>query len=114
MGGRYEMPVAGNLRLAFAADARYSDKYNPSGFDNPLAEMDSYWTVDASVRFGRQDGLWDVALLGRNLSNTFYVSGVVDGPSTGTPGGTANSVFADQLGFGNVPRTIMLELSTRF
>ncbi len=114
MGGRYEMPLGDNLRFAIAADARYSDEYNPSGFDNPLAMMDSYWNFDASVRFGRQDGLWDVALLGKNLTNTFYVSGVVDGPSTGTPGGTADSVFADQLGFGNVPRTIMLQLLTRF
>jgi len=113
-GGRYEMSVGDNLRFAIAADARYSDAYNPSGFDNPLSKMDSYWNFDASVRFGRQDGLWDVALLGKNLSNTFYVSGVVDGPSTGTRGGTADSVFADQLGFGNVPRTITLQISTRF
>jgi len=114
MGGRYEMPVGDNLRFAIGADARYSDEYNPSGFDNPLAMMDSYWSIDASMRFGRADGLWDVALVGKNLTNEFYVSGVVDGPSTGTPGGTADSVFADQLGFGNVPRTITLQLSTRF
>lgn len=113
-GGRYEMPIGDGLRFALAADGRYSGEYNASGFDNPLAKMDSYWTVDASVRFGREDGLWDVALIGKNLNNQFYVSGVVDGPSTGTPGGTTNSVFADQMGFGNVPRTIMLELSTRF
>ncbi|HET7204659.1 MAG TPA: TonB-dependent receptor [Steroidobacteraceae bacterium] len=114
MGARYEMTVGDGLRFMVAADARYSDEYNPSGFDNPLAMMDSYWTVDASVRFGRDDGLWEVALLGKNLTDQFYVSGVVDGPLTGTRGGTADSVFADQLGFGNVPRTVVLQLSTRF
>jgi len=114
MGGRYEMPVGGDLRFAIAADGHYSDGYNPSGFANPLAVMGSYWTLDASLRFGREDRRWDVALLGKNLTNTFYVSGVVDGPSTGTQGGSANSKFADQLGFGNVPRTVMLEISTRF
>ena len=114
IGARYETSVGDNLGFAIGADARYSDEYNPSGFDNPLAMMDSYWTVDASVRIGREDGLWEVALLGKNLTNTFYVSGVVDGPSTGTRGGTADSVFADQLGFGNIPRTVVLQLSTRF
>ena len=41
-------------------------------------------------------------------------TGVVDGPNTGTLPGSPDSVLADQLGFGNIPRTIAVELTLRF
>jgi len=114
VGGRYEFSVGSGMYFAIAGDARYSDSYLASGFANPLSKIDSYWYFDASIRLGSEDGRWQVALIGKNLSNEFWVSGVVDGPSTGTFPGTDDSVLADQLGFGNVPRTWALEATFRF
>jgi len=53
-------------------------------------------------------------VIGKNLTNRFFVTGVVDGPSTGTGTGTATGLRADQLGFGNMPRTVTVELTKRF
>jgi iron complex outermembrane recepter protein len=53
-------------------------------------------------------------VVGKNLTNRFYVNGVVDGPETGSGTGTAAGIGADQLGFGNLPRTIQLQVSARF
>lgn len=114
VGGRYEMSVGEGMYLTLTGDLRYSDKYLASGFNHPLSEIDSYWFVNAAIRLGSEDGRWEVALVGKNLTNEFYVSGVVDGPSTGSGAGTPGGVLADQMGFGNVPRTIALELTTRF
>ncbi len=114
LGAAYTTPVGSNLELGFNADARYSGNYLASGFGNPLSEQDSYVTLDAGVRIGADDGNWQVALIGKNLTNQFFVTGAVDGPSTGSGTGTAAGVRADQLGFGNLPRTVMVELTKRF
>lgn len=114
MGGRYEMLIARSLRLAIAADARYSGKYLASGFANPLSEVDSYVNLDASLRIGSDDNRWELAVIGKNLTNEFYVTGVVDGPSTGSNPPSATGVLADQLGFGTLPRTVAMQFTMRF
>ena len=108
------MSVGSGMYLALAGDARYSDSYLASGFANPLSKIDSYWYFEGSIRLGSEDGRWEVALIGKNLSDEFWVSGVVDGPSTGSGAGTPNGVLADQMGFGNVPRTVAVEATFRF
>ncbi|KHK93051.1 TonB-dependent receptor [Novosphingobium malaysiense] len=106
--------VGNDYRFGFNVDARYSDSYLVSGFGNPLSKQGSYVTLDAGVRFGAADDNWQIALIGKNLTNQFYVTGVVDGPFTGSGTGTASGVPADQLGFGNIPRTVQVELTKRF
>ena len=113
LGGTYEMQLPTGHYLTFSADARYSDTYLASGFGNPLSRMDSYVYWSAGIRLASADDSWEFALLGKNLSDEFYVTGVVDGPSTpplGSPPGTP----ADQLGFATLPRTITAELTLRF
>ncbi|MBS7669560.1 TonB-dependent receptor [Croceicoccus gelatinilyticus] len=114
IGVNYETDIGSTLMMGFNANARYSDSYNPSGFANPIAIQDDYWTIDAGLRFGAADGNWQLALIGKNLTNEFYVTGVVDGPSSGTAAGGVTGVKADQLGFGTLPRTVKVELTKRF
>ena len=108
------MPVGNSMKLGFNADARYSDEYLASGFGNPLSLQDRYVTLDVGVRFGADDDNWTLAVIGKNLTNQFYVTGVVDGPQTGSGTGTATGVRADQVGFGSLPRTVMVEVTKRF
>ncbi len=94
----------------FALDGLYSDSYNASAFANPHAERDAYTTYNASVYLAGSDGLWQVDLMGKNLSDEHIVSGVVDGPSTPVEGGA----YADQMGFTSLPRTVVLQLTLRY
>ena len=110
----YETEVGSDYVIGLNANARYSDSYNPSAFANPIARQSSYVTFDAGLRFGAADDNWQIALIGKNLTNRFYVTGVVDGPSTGTGSGGLTGTKADQLGFGTLPRTVKIEVTKRF
>lgn len=114
LGMAYTTDIGRDYTLGLNVDARYSDGYIASGFGNPLSFQSSYVTLDAGLRFGAAESLWEIGVIGKNLTNKFYVTGVVDGPFTGSGTGTANGVKADQLGFGNVPRTVLVEVTTRF
>jgi outer membrane receptor protein involved in Fe transport len=113
-GVGYDTDMGNGLAFGINVDTRFSDSYLASGFGHPKSKQGSYMTLDAGVRIGADDDNWQVALIGKNLTNKFYVSGVVDGPSTGGGTGTAGGFQADQLGFGNVPRTVQLQVTKRF
>lgn len=114
IGVFYETPVSDRFKIGLNANLRYSDAYLASGFGNPLSRQGSYTTLDAGIRFGAEDDNWHIAVIGKNLTNEFYVTGVVDGPGTGSGTGTPGGVRADQLGFGTLPRTVKVELTKRF
>jgi iron complex outermembrane recepter protein len=114
LGFAYDMDVGSDMTLGFNADARYSDSYLASGFGNRDSKQSSYVTLDAGIRLGVADDRWQLALIGKNLTNRFYVTGSVDGPSTGGASGGLVSAHADQLGFGTLPRTVMVQVSTKF
>jgi len=114
IGINYETDIGTDYMIGFNGSARFSDSYNPSAFGNPIARQKGYATFDAGIRFGAADDNWQIALIGKNLTNRFYVTGVVDGPSTGTGSGGLTGTKADQLGFGNLPRTVKIEVTKRF
>lgn len=114
IGASYDADISDNLKFGINVDTRFSGSYLASGFGNPDSRQGSYMTLDAGIRFGAADDNWEVAVIGKNLTNKFYASGVVDGPSTGTASGLATGVHADQLGFGNLPRTVQVQLTKRF
>jgi iron complex outermembrane recepter protein len=109
-GINYDGMMANGMSYGIGIDGIYSDEYNASGFANPNAMRDSYTTLNASIYLGGRDDLWELQLLGKNLTDEHIVSGVVDGPSTPLPGG----VYADQMGFTSLPRTVALQLTVRF
>lgn len=114
IGVGYDMPVGNGYVLGLSTDARYSSSYVASAFGNADSYQGKYVNLDASIRFGTEDDRWQIALIGKNLTNRFYVTGVVDGPSTGGGTGTAAGLHADQLGFATLPRTVQVQVSTKF
>jgi outer membrane receptor protein involved in Fe transport len=93
--------VAGSLNINFASS------YNAIPEKNPNGVQSAYATVDASVRFGQLDGPWELAVIGRNLTNEYILSGGLDGGVV--PGGQT----ADALLYVYRPRQVMLQLTVR-
>lgn len=110
LGFSYEAPVGNGLAMGLSADSRYSGSYLASSFAHPLSRQDQYLTVDATLRLKTEDDRYEVALIGKNLTNRFIVGGVVDAPNTPAVAGKV----ADQMGFVSLPRTVQLQGTVRF
>ncbi|WP_156680923.1 TonB-dependent receptor [Sphingomonas profundi] len=114
LGASYDKVVGNGFRFGASVDARYNSSYIASGFGNDDSRQNKYVNLDASIRFGTEDDRYEIALIGKNLTNRFYVTGVVDGPSTGSGTGTLAGVHADQLGFATLPRTVQVQATFRY
>ena len=68
--GRHEITVSDNLLMSFQADLRYSDDYylNITN-DESFAQNDNFTIWGARIALTGQDGKWDLALWGKNLSD---------------------------------------------
>lgn len=113
LGTRYETPVSEGLIMGAAIDSRYSSSYLTSSFGTPLSRQPKYINLDASIRLRAADDRWEIALLGKNLTNQFVVTGVTDGSGSGLRTGTPTGRTADQVGFVSMPRTVQLQLTWR-
>jgi len=114
LGISYETPITDAFVFGISADARYSDDYLTSAFGHPFTRQDKYVNLDASVRVRTADDRWELAVIGKNLTNRFYATGGTDAPGTGSGTGTPGGLFADQIGFIALPRTVQLQLTWRY
>jgi iron complex outermembrane receptor protein len=106
LGATYEQSWKDYL-LGYTVNGAFSSGYYTVADLLPSSWQGSWVTLDASIRFGKPDHAWDVALIGRNLTNRLYVINASDA-GTITPG-----VMADAFGFTNRSRQIMLQLTVR-
>lgn len=113
LGASYETALDDMSKLSLSIDSKYSDDYLPSGFGNPYSRQSAYVTIDATAKISVGDHL-DLALIGKNLTNRFIATGVVDGPGTGSGTGTAAGIHADQIGLISFPRSVRLQLTWRY
>ncbi|WP_320076693.1 TonB-dependent receptor [Novosphingobium ovatum] len=104
LGISYEAEVSRGWKSGFSIDARYSGAYLASAFGKPNSRQDAYVSLDASLRLKTVDDRYEIALIGKNITNRFIVGGAIDAPNSA----------ADTLGFVNLPRTVQLQGTVRF
>lgn len=114
LGISYDAKLPGGLTLGMAVDARYSDSYLATAFGNQATLQNSYVNLDASVRLRTEDERWQLAIIGKNLTNRWYATGGTDAPNTGSGTGGTSGVLADQIGFATQPRTVMLQATFKY
>jgi iron complex outermembrane receptor protein len=104
LGGlTYETFLGGGFDLQLSADVRYSSSYSLQPNNNPYSYQDHYATLDMSARLTK--GTWELALIGRNLTNVYYANLALDKPLG--PAGQTNAFLGQ-------PRTVTLQLSKEF
>lgn len=113
-GFNYEAGISSGMKVGLSSDARYSSSYIASAFGTPASRQNSYLTVDGTIRLSSEDDRWQVALIGKNLTNKFFAVGGIDAPNTGSGTGTLAGVLADQVGYAGLPRTVMLQATFKY
>ena len=109
----YERPIGNGLQLGLTGNMQYKSRTHLSA-DIPSITYKSYATVDASIRLGTQDGRWQLAFIGKNLTDELAIRSAGDVPSTGGNTGTPEGFLGDLSGGTIRPRQYEVELSWRF
>jgi iron complex outermembrane receptor protein len=114
IGADYKYELSNALTGKASFNIRYSDDYLGSPFGNPFSQQENYIAVDAFLRVINEDAGLELALIGKNLTNEFWISGALDASGTGFGTGTNNARPSDQRGFANSPRTVQLQATLRY
>jgi len=110
-GFNFETPVGDALMLGLTGGVNYTSSYDADVTAHPYSRQPSYTLVDASVRVGDADGRWELALIGRNLTNKWYIAASNDVPFTG--GEAGSGLLADRFATVSRGREVLLRLSMK-
>ena len=111
IGAAWSDTVAHNLLMSASLDLSYVGDYIYTPNLDPRTEQDAYTLVNARVALSSSEGDWQVALIGRNLSDETVINFGGNTPLAGTlTGGAGNSYYA----FVNRPRNVALQATYSF
>ncbi len=105
LGADYRATFAGGWTADFSADAAYTDEYMTATDNTPGGIQEDFWRFNAGVHVMPENEKYRVSLIGRNLTNEFYLLNTVN-----HPGGTADQF----VGVFNRPREVVLQAEYRF
>lgn len=74
----YEIPLSSNVALALQPSVSYRSSQFFSTDNNPLLEQQGYWLVGGRIAIKDEDGRWEAAVFGRNLTGRKYINYAVD------------------------------------
>ena len=109
----YERPLGDALVFGFTANAQFRSRIGLNAQDT-AAVQGAYETYDANIRIGSANGKWQVALIGKNLSDEYAFRSAGNTPGTGGNTGTAEGFPSDLQGVAIRPRQVELELLWRY
>jgi len=108
-GAEVTIPL-GATKIAFTGDAFYSGSYIAAETMAPSTRQDAFWRFNASARLAEVDDRWAISVIGRNLSNKYYLLYAADR----TGGASVPGAIGEQRGVVARGREIALQVSGRF
>ncbi len=114
LGFGYDTNVSDAFKIGFTGDMVYSDGYLTDATSSPGGRSPSYTLFNASVRIGTTDDRYELALIGRNLTEDYFWTRTSDRPFTGTAPGVTPGVLGDSVSAINRGREVILRGTVRF
>lgn len=115
VGANYDVPFTSEgWRLGLAAESRYVSDYQLDETLSPLHKQDAYATLDATLRLYSDNQRWELALIGRNLTDKLAGGNAIDVVGTGSGTGTHSGTPADTYRITGKPREILLLATIRW
>lgn len=105
----YSTSITENLELRASVDFLYSDEYFTSQNLDPQSIQDDYWKINARLGVGAYDGKWELALVGKNLTEEEIIA-----YSNDTPLAVGTFSSRGRYGFSQPTRTVALTGTWRF
>lgn len=113
-GFTYDHEFGEKLGGSLSLDTSYTSSYATQTEAQPLARQRGYWQLNGSLSLnGGRDKPWELALIGRNLTNKLYTVTGGTLAFTGTGTGTTTTTPADILGIAGPSRSVLLQLTVR-
>jgi iron complex outermembrane receptor protein len=106
LGADYEPHLLPEWSTKLSAQASYSSSYQAATDYAPGGLQKSYWLLNAAVRVGPDSGRYELALIGRNLTDSYYMLNVNGWSGSSNPN--------QYVGFFNRPREVVLQATMRF
>ena len=109
VSAEYSWPVGDRFTLKTTADLVHSSSYLQSLNLDPVATQEAYSKLNARIALGGADGHWELAVVGRNLTDKTTVSYAGDTP-------LAFRLFRARsyYGFVDPPRSVAIEAKLKF
>jgi len=104
----FEQPI-GSLLFRSTLDVLFTTSYLPSQNLDLTTEQDGYAKLNLRVAIGSEDGTWELALLGRNLTDETIVTYANDSPLAFSQFGSPS-----YYGFIDRPRSIAVQAAFNF
>lgn len=113
LGGNYETPVGDTSKMTFNVNGIYTTSSFLSQELNPIGKAPKRFLLDGSVTFGSKSGSYEVALIGRNLTDKHFPFSGFQSVGTGSGTGTAAGILPDFEGPISRGREIWLKITFR-
>ena len=85
----YLIPIGDTLEMRATLDLVFTDDYNPTQTLDPVMQQDGYTKVNARISITNLDNTWELALIGKNLTDeeiiTFAGQTPLSGSNFGAP-----------------------------
>ncbi len=111
LGAAWASEMSNGLELNASLDVSFMDEYLYAANLDPRSKQDAYSMVNARIALAGSEGAWELALLGRNLTDETVINFGGNTPLAGTlTGGRGNSYHA----FVNRPANVALQAQYKF
>lgn len=108
LGLDFFTPLGPSLEFRAALDINFTDEYFTAQNNDPLTIQDAYAKINLRLALGGHDGKWEVALLGRNLTDEVVVPYTNPVPLSSTFGANSHYAFIER------PRSVAVQAMFRF
>ena len=106
LGANYDADFVPGWDVKLSANASRSASYQTATDYSPGGRQKAYWLLDAAVHVGPTGGRFEVAVIGRNLTNSYYLLSTV--------GWSGSNVQSQYVGFFNRPREVALQATVHW
>jgi outer membrane receptor protein involved in Fe transport len=106
LGADYTTPLADGMDATLTVQGTHSSSFQTATDYAPGGFQKGYWLLNASASVSAGEGQYELALIGRNLTNTYYMLNVNGWSGSGNPN--------QYVGFFNRPREVVLQGTVKF